>query len=210
MEGTALLAFPAIQPGHVQVIDISSSTSESAVSMIIAAHKHEVANIQFNLAGTMLATASSAGTIVRVFDLRDASQAGVSRLVGQYRRSEFASATLLAIAFDALNTRLAFASSTGTLHVFELDASGPVAPKKTFPIPICSSAICTLGLLAHRAAGPVDGLPGASTPGVMVACSDGSFSVFALRERAGGSDLHSFYRFNQPTHSILDQLYGSA
>ena len=204
-EGKALLAFPAIQVGKVQVIDISSKPSESTVSMIIAAHKHEVVIIQFNPAGTMLATASTSGTIARVFDIQDATMA---KPVGEYRRSGFASATILALAFNAQSNMLAVVSSTGTLHVFDVEANGATAVvKKSFPIPACSSAICMIQPLSHRAAGTGDIGAGVSTPGVMVACSDGTFSVLAVRERVGESDLHSFYRFYQPSTSILDQLY---
>lgn len=58
-----VLACPAIKPGHVRVdlFDINKSH-------VIAAHTGELTQLVLNLEGTLLATASDKGTLVRVWD----------------------------------------------------------------------------------------------------------------------------------------------
>uniref|UniRef100_A0A7S2S1D7 Anaphase-promoting complex subunit 4 WD40 domain-containing protein n=1 Tax=Rhizochromulina marina TaxID=1034831 RepID=A0A7S2S1D7_9STRA len=78
-----------------------------------AAHRGRLACMAFNGDGSLLATASETGTVIRVFG----SPSGTR--VSTLRRGTV-SCRILAMAFSPSSTLLAVSSSTGTCHVFRL------------------------------------------------------------------------------------------
>ncbi len=103
-----VLACPAIKPGHVRLdlFDINKSH-------VIAAHSGELTQLVLNLEGTLLATASDKGTLVRVWDTVTGAK------VREFRRGTTA-ATIYSIAFSRNSNYIIVGSDKGTVHVYAL------------------------------------------------------------------------------------------
>ncbi|KAJ9098896.1 hypothetical protein QFC19_006235 [Naganishia cerealis] len=80
---------------------------------MIQAHKSPIAALAINSQGTMLASASDKGTIIRVFSLPDAKR------LGEYRRGSKA-ARIYSMNFNPVGTLLCVSSDTETVHVYNL------------------------------------------------------------------------------------------
>ena len=61
----AILAIPGIEPGHVQLVDLGNA---KVPPTLIAAHETPLACMSINKDGTLIATASEKGTLIRVFE----------------------------------------------------------------------------------------------------------------------------------------------
>lgn len=88
----------------------------TAINMI-QAHKSPIAAMAINSQGTMLATASDKGTVIRVFSVPDAKK------MGEYRRGS-KSARVFSMNFNAVGSLLAVSSDTETVHVYNLLETG--------------------------------------------------------------------------------------
>ncbi|KAJ2005214.1 autophagy protein [Coemansia thaxteri] len=80
---------------------------------IIQAHKSPVSALAMNREGTMLATASDKGTVIRVFALPSAQK------IAQFRRGAYP-AKIHSITFNATSTLLLVSSDTDTVHIFRI------------------------------------------------------------------------------------------
>ncbi|GAA6062773.1 hypothetical protein JCM10212_006886 [Sporobolomyces blumeae] len=129
------LAYPSPLPSHATASSSSSSSASSSsaapshasstgdillfdavslsVTNIIQAHKAPVAHISVNQSGTLLASASDKGTVIRVFSLPNGDK------VHEFRRGSY-SAQIYSISFNAASTLLAVSSDTETVHIFKL------------------------------------------------------------------------------------------
>mmetsp|Transcript_2440 Transcript_2440/g.7449 ORF Transcript_2440/g.7449 Transcript_2440/m.7449 type:complete len:515 (+) Transcript_2440:244-1788(+) len=90
----------------------------------IKAHKSPLTALKFSLDGTLLATASETGTVIRVFRVPTGER------LFSFRRGTY-SATLYSLAFDETNTMLAASTSNGTVHVFSLGSGESLAAAST-------------------------------------------------------------------------------
>ncbi|CAH7669696.1 WD40-repeat-containing domain protein [Phakopsora pachyrhizi] len=84
-----------------------------SVTNIIQAHKTPLAIISFNSTGTLMATASDKGTVIRVFSIPEGQK------ILQFRRGSY-SARIFSISFNAVSSLLAVSSDTDTVHIFKL------------------------------------------------------------------------------------------
>ncbi|SCU98018.1 LAFA_0G14928g1_1 [Lachancea sp. 'fantastica'] len=82
-------------------------------TMVIEAHKGEIAALTLSRDGTLLATASEKGTIVRVFSVETGSK------VYQFRRGTYPT-KIYSMCFSDDNQFLAASSSSKTVHIFKL------------------------------------------------------------------------------------------
>lgn len=80
---------------------------------VIEAHKTQIAAMAFSHDGTLLATASDKGTIIRVFSV----QTGLK--LYQFRRGTY-NTKIYSLAFSSSNMFLIASSATGTVHIFRL------------------------------------------------------------------------------------------
>lgn len=109
-----VLACPGTQPGTVRVEQPDTKTTH-----LIAAHENELACLALDSQGQRLATGSTRGTRICVFDTRTGA------LVKTLRRGSTA-ATLHCLVFSRDGAWLAASGSTGTVHLFRADtASDP-------------------------------------------------------------------------------------
>lgn len=112
-----IVAFSGRQPGTIRIVHGERREKQD---ISITAHKSPIAIIKFNSTGSLVATASSLGTIIKVFNTRN------GELVGQFRRGSL-SAEIHSIAFSPESELLAVSSSKGTIHIFSL-TSTPMNP----------------------------------------------------------------------------------
>jgi autophagy-related protein 18 len=91
---------------------------------VVDAHRSPLSCAIFNNEGTMLATSSDKGTIIRVFSVPDATK------LYQFRRGSMPS-RIYSMAFNATSTLLCVSSATETVHVFKLGQQGAASPPQT-------------------------------------------------------------------------------
>ncbi|KAL4968783.1 phosphoinositide binding protein ATG18 [Aspergillus stella-maris] len=80
---------------------------------VIEAHRSPLACITLNSDGTLIATASDKGTIIRVFSVPDGHK------LYQFRRGSIPS-RIFSMSFNTTSTLLCVSSSTETIHLFKL------------------------------------------------------------------------------------------
>ncbi|KAI9376356.1 WD40 repeat-like protein [Aspergillus egyptiacus] len=85
---------------------------------VIEAHRSPLACITLNSDGTLIATASDKGTIIRVFSVPD------GRKLYQFRRGSIPS-RIFSMSFNTTSTLLCVSSSTETIHLFKLSQQAP-------------------------------------------------------------------------------------
>ncbi|KAF2248642.1 WD40 repeat-like protein [Trematosphaeria pertusa] len=95
--------------GEVLIYD---ATKMEAVN-VIEAHNSPLSCIALNNDGTLLATASEKGTIIRVFSIPDAQK------LYQFRRGSIP-ARIYSMSFNSTSTLLCVSSATETVHIFRL------------------------------------------------------------------------------------------
>ncbi|KAJ5080757.1 wd-repeat protein interacting with phosphoinosides wipi -related [Anaeramoeba ignava] len=105
-----IFAIPGNSKGYVRVFNFSK---ESPFETHFQAHNHEIESIELNYEGTLVATASSEGTLIRVFETSKGEQ------ISQFRRGRKQS-QIYCLAFSLDNKYLISVSSSKTLHVFKL------------------------------------------------------------------------------------------
>jgi hypothetical protein len=106
-----VLAFPALPSGTLR---IQSAEFPEAVS--VAAHQSALALLSTDSAGTVVASASEAGTVVKVWQSRDGT------LLHELRRGVHPT-QISCMTFRDDARYLAVASASPTVHVFKLDGS---------------------------------------------------------------------------------------
>lgn len=123
-----MLVLPAQSLGQVQVITLKVEI-DSSTKRVLRAHKTALRCMALSTDGTLLATASVQGTLIRVFSTKSLDQ------TFEFRRG-VEQAVINDIAFSPSNRWLACTSDKGTLHVFDLRSassghesgqSGPVS-----------------------------------------------------------------------------------
>ena len=82
---------------------------------VVEAHRSPLSCITVNDAGTLLATASDKGTIIRVFSIPSA------RKLYQFRRGSMPS-RIYSMSFNTTSSLLCVSSATDTVHIFKLGA----------------------------------------------------------------------------------------
>lgn len=88
---------------------------------VVEAHQAPLSCIALNNDGTLLATASEKGTIIRVFALPKGQK------LYQFRRGTYPS-TIYSMSFNLSSTLLCVSSTTDTVHIFRLGGPVPVLP----------------------------------------------------------------------------------
>ncbi|KAG0291069.1 autophagy protein [Linnemannia gamsii] len=83
---------------------------------VVQAHKTSVSHISINSEGTMLATASDKGTVIRIWSIPNAQR------LFQFRRGS-QSARIYSLSFNLASTLLSVSSDTDTVHIFKLGGS---------------------------------------------------------------------------------------
>jgi WD repeat-containing protein 45 len=101
-----VLATPDPQKGHVRL-----NVYEKNKSFNIPAHQASLSALCLNQAGTLLATASEKGTLIRLFDTN------TCQCIQELRRGK-EKADINCITIDKRSQRLACSSDRNTIHIF--------------------------------------------------------------------------------------------
>lgn len=104
----SVLATPDKTKGHVKV-----NVYERNNSFVILAHQSSLSCMALNFSGTLLATASDKGTLIRIFSTEDGSP------LQEVRRGSD-KAEIYSIAFDKNSHWIACSSDKGTIHIFHV------------------------------------------------------------------------------------------
>lgn len=125
-EKRSILALPGTHKGELGIWKFNTESY-----MLIDAHTSNLGAIAMNAQGTLVATSSEQGTLIRVFNT------DTGELVHEFRRGTL-SAVIYDICFNLQSTYLACCSANGTVHIFDLTTEEP-ADKNT------KSALSNLG-----------------------------------------------------------------
>ena len=96
--------------GLVQVWDLNNIQDEC---LTINAHERTIGILRLNFDGSLLATASEKGTVIRVYETKEGA------LIQEFQRGS-ESAVIFSIDFHLSNDWLSCLSDSGTLHIFNL------------------------------------------------------------------------------------------
>jgi len=109
------VAYPGTK-GDVLIYDALNLT---AVNVVEHAHKGAISCLTFNDDGSLLATASDKGTVIRIFSVPDATK------VYEFRRGTYP-ARIYCMAFSIDSSLLCASSESGTIHVFKVDKTNMI------------------------------------------------------------------------------------
>jgi len=104
-----ILVFPHTTKGEVNIQLLTQNKNH-----IVKAHDGDIAALALNLDGTLLATASDKGTLIRIWDTATGNKIQEVRRGGD-------KATIYSIAFSHDNQFICTSSDKGTIHIFCLD-----------------------------------------------------------------------------------------
>ncbi|ANB13019.1 Hsv2p [Sugiyamaella lignohabitans] len=121
-----VLAFPGRGQGQVQIVNLATSMAASSsgtgnhddspsgagLVSIVRAHRGNIRCLSLNPSGTVVATASDIGTIIRLHSTENTA------LLHEFRRG-LDRAIIFSMAFSQSSNRLAVLSDKNTLHVFD-------------------------------------------------------------------------------------------
>jgi autophagy-related protein 18 len=110
---SVLLCFPgAVEKGDVFIFNVATQKSVT----VIEAHQSPLQALVLSSNGRYLATASSKGTLIRIFDLNKGNEN-----VATFRRGVTTS-VVTTMRFNKDNSLLCVGSKNGTVHVFDVNA----------------------------------------------------------------------------------------
>lgn len=133
--GSFVLVCPGLQKGQVRVEHYASKRTK-----FIMAHDSRIACFTLSQDGNLLATASSKGTLVRIYNTHDGS------LLQEVRRGADR-AEIYSVAFSPTSQWLAVSSDKGTVHVFNLKVnSGNVGTERSSSPPSPSAVASSSSL----------------------------------------------------------------
>ncbi|KAJ2613867.1 autophagy protein [Coemansia sp. RSA 1365] len=185
---------PVEIPATTDVMVFDANTCEALT--IIQAHKSPVSCLAISRDGTLLATASDKGTVIRVFALPSAQK------VAQFRRGAYP-ARILSIAFNATATLLLVSSDSDTVHIFRV-ADGR-SPRKSASPAAQSSSGSSASSLAHAQSGSFAS-SAASEDYTRPPASDG----YARKPRAPHAPLNGMLRRASWKGLVNSRLVGRA
>lgn len=117
---------------------------------VVEAHRSPLSCAMFNNEGTVMATASDKGTIIRVFSIPDAHK------LYQFRRGSMPS-RIFSMAFNITSTLLCVSSATETIHIFKLGPhQSPIAEEPGSPGKVSSAFTRRLSQGSDTIVEPVD------------------------------------------------------
>ena len=104
-----VLACPDKQAGTVRVIHFDKGSKTT----LINAHQSAIAAMTLNVEGSIIATASDKGTLIRIWDTETGQKL-------QELRRGTDQAEVFCISFDPVTKYLATSSDKGTIHIFAI------------------------------------------------------------------------------------------
>ena len=116
-----IVAFPYESQGRILLCDVSQKCEK--ICDAINAHNSKLACISINKEGTLLATSSDKGTLIRIFSTNDGQK------ITEFRRGN-TTVEMNCITFDQNNKFIGCSSNVGTIHIFSIAAITKVLAEK--------------------------------------------------------------------------------
>ena len=116
-----IVAFPYESQGRILLCDVSQKCEK--ICDAINAHNSKLACISINKDGTLLATSSDKGTLIRIFSTNDGQK------ITEFRRGN-TTVEMNCITFDQNNKFIGCSSNVGTIHIFSIAAITKVIAEK--------------------------------------------------------------------------------
>ena len=116
-----IVAFPYESQGRILLCDVSQKCEK--ICDAINAHNSKLACISINKEGTLLATSSDKGTLIRIFSINDGQK------ITEFRRGN-TTVEMNCITFDQNNKFIGCSSNVGTIHIFSIAAITKVLAEK--------------------------------------------------------------------------------
>ncbi|BFU22931.1 wd repeat protein [Entamoeba histolytica] len=114
-----VIAYPSVEEGKVVVANL-----ETGASTTIEAHKHSISALCLSPEANLLVSASSEGTLFRVWDTARGEK------VGEFRRGKSV-AEIYSVNFSQDGKFIVTNSNRGTIHVYSLSQDGDVSNKES-------------------------------------------------------------------------------
>ena len=105
-----IIAYPTFKIGEIAIKNYDDDKQET---ININAHQSEISCLSMNTQGTLLATSSRKGTVIRIFEVR------TRKLIQELRRGT-ETAEIFCLTFDKYSKHLACSSNRGTVHIFNV------------------------------------------------------------------------------------------
>ncbi|EFP00189.1 hypothetical protein GCK72_018893 [Caenorhabditis remanei] len=216
--GNALIAYPgSTDTGSVHLFD---AINLSSVNTFVA-HEGTLACLKFNQDGNMIATASTKGTVIRVYSVPTGTR------MFEFRRGVSRCVTIYSLCFSCDSKYLASSSNTETVHVFKLEKpEGDDKPEaanesagwfdtinKTISAYMPTQVLQVSEFMTTERSFATAKLPGATRTNqvalvsnknqqyVMAATSDGFVYAYRLDPEGGELDLIKQHRIGPKTES---------
>eukprot|EP00035_Acanthoeca_spectabilis_P039115 m.59150 g.59150 ORF g.59150 m.59150 type:complete len:371 (+) comp9446_c0_seq2:381-1493(+) len=200
MTDVVKLVHPTAGRGHVCVTNFSAALSDGAPPRtskppaMIEAHRHALRFLALAPSGTLLATASTSGTVIKVFDLESG---GLQHVL----RAQVLSAEIGSLCFNRAETLVCGTFET-TLHVFQL--AKPAADKKDQSYAEWVSAYVPLPKFEGGPSAAKTRLPGASScvflpdaASALAVCTNGSALRFRLMLSDAKLQMSEFHKLHR-------------
>ncbi|KAF8461374.1 WD40-repeat-containing domain protein [Kalaharituber pfeilii] len=146
---------------------------------VVEAHKSPLSSLALNSEGTLLATASDKGTIIRVFSVPKAQK------LYQFRRGTYPS-RIYSMSFNLVSTLLCVSSATETVHIFRLgsptDTSSTSAPANTAQS--TSNGTGSISIPRRRSISPSSA---SSSPSNHAGAAAAGYEAYENSKRRGGT-----------------------
>ena len=110
---TNIIAYPSVDVGKIIIKNYDEKKNNNYCTLEINAHQTEIIALAMNNDGSLVASASEKGTIIKIFKTKD------SALIQELRRGTSA-ATIYSLAFDDKSKYIACSSNKGTVHIFNV------------------------------------------------------------------------------------------
>ncbi|CAP22779.1 Protein CBR-ATG-18 [Caenorhabditis briggsae] len=225
--GHALIAYPgSTDTGSVHLFDAMNLSSVNT----FVAHEGTLASLKFNQEGNMIATASTKGTVIRVYSVPTGNR------LFEFRRGVSRCVSIYSLCFSSDSKYLASSSNTETIHVFKLEKpDGEEKPEasneggswfdtinKTFSAYMPSQVLQVSELMTTERSFATAKLPGLTRTNqvalvghknqqyVMAATSDGFVYAYRLDPEGGELDLIKQHRIGPKSESCRISPVGTA
>ena len=108
-----IISYPSTEIGKIIIKNYDEKKDGNYITLKINAHQSEIVSLGMNSDGSLVASASERGTLIKVFRVKDGA------IIQELRRGTEA-AEIYSIAFDFASSYIACSSNKGTIHIFNV------------------------------------------------------------------------------------------
>jgi WD40 repeat protein len=112
-----IIAYPSTEVGKIKIKNYDEKKGDNYKMNEINAHQTEISALTMNYEGTLVASSSERGTIIKIFRTKDCA------LIQELRRGT-EPAEIYCLAFDLKSQYIACSSNKGTIHIFNIKKEG--------------------------------------------------------------------------------------